>query len=197
MRPAYYPNRPRVPSGICQIPGRGERRIASIPEQGSRPRNPARVRARNVLRAASPVATAGRRLPDPPGEGWHRVQEVLEAPRAHEQDLRVGGHNRDAGFASPALQQAQFAEDVALAQLADKPAFGPNREVARQKDVEPVRLVSLDEDVLALLELHDPAEDCEAGELTRGHVLDQAPGPRLQRRLESGVLLGELQPWEQ
>jgi len=91
------------------------------------------------------------------------VQEVLEAPRAHEQDLGVGGHNGDVGLASPAFQQAQFAEDVALAQLADKPAFGPDREVARQEDVEPVGLVSLDEDVLALLELLDPAEDCEAG----------------------------------
>ena len=121
------------------------------------------MRARNVLRAANQVATAGRRLPDPPGEGWHRVQEVLEAPRAHEQDLGVDGHDGDVGLASPAFQQAQFAEDVALAQLADKPAFGPDREVARQEDVEPVGLVSLDEDVLALLELLDPAEDCEAG----------------------------------
>ena len=45
----------------------------------------------------------------PQGEGWHRVQEVLEAPRA----------------------QAQLAEDVALAQLADKPAFGPDAGPAR------------------------------------------------------------------
>jgi len=37
------------------------------------------------------------------------VQEVLEAPRA----------------------QAQLAEDVALAQLADKPAFGPDAGPAR------------------------------------------------------------------
>src|SRR5258705_592200 len=151
---------------------------------------------RSVLRAANQVATAGRRLPDPPGEGWHRVQEVLEAPRAHEQDLGVGGHDGDVGLASPAFQQAQFAEDVALAQLADTPALGPDREVARQEEVEPVGLVSLDEDVLALLELLDPAEDCEAGELTRGHVLDHAPGPRLQRRLESGALLSKLQAWQ-
>jgi hypothetical protein len=67
------------------------------------------------------------RSPSPrsPGEGWRRVQEVLEAPRAHEQHLSVGGHDGNAGLASPAFQQAQFAEDVALAQLADKPALGP------------------------------------------------------------------------
>jgi hypothetical protein len=59
------------------------------------------------------------------------VQEVLEAPRAHEQDLGVDGHDGDVGLASPAFQQAQFAEDVALAQLADKPAFGPDAGPAR------------------------------------------------------------------
>src|SRR4030095_14434105 len=149
------------------------------------------------LRTANQVATASGRLPGPPGEGWRRVQEVLEAPRAHEQHLGVGGHDGNAGLAGSAFQPAQFAEDVALAQLADKPALGPDHEVARQEDVEPVGLVSLDEDVMALLELRDPAEDCEAGELPRGHVLDLASGPRLQRRLESGALLGELQPWEQ
>ena len=58
------------------------------------------------------------------------MQEVLEAPRAHEQDLGVGGHDGDVGLASPAFQQAQLAEDVALAQLADTPALGPDREVA-------------------------------------------------------------------
>src|SRR5262245_50322875 len=50
---------------------------------------------------------------------------------------------------------------------------------------------------MALLELLDEAEDCETGELTRGHVLDDTPSPRLQRRLKSGALLGELQPREQ
>src|SRR4029450_2882396 len=58
--------------------------------------------------------------------------------------------------------------------------------VAREEDVESVGLVSLDEDAMALLELLDQAEDCEAGELTRGHLLDHAPGPRLPGRLESG-----------
>ena len=86
---------------------------------------------------------------------------MLEAPRAHEQDLCVGRYHGHVGLASPALQQAQLAEDVALAELADDPAFGPDREVARQKDVEPVSLVYLDEDVLALLELLAPAEDCD------------------------------------
>ncbi len=64
--------------------------------------------------------------------------------------------------------------------------------MTRQENVEPVGLVSLDEDVTALLELLDQAEDCEAGELTRRHVLDHAPGPRLQRGLQSGALLREL-----
>src|SRR5262245_61272332 len=50
---------------------------------------------------------------------------------------------------------------------------------------------------MALLELLNHAEDCEAGELTRGHVLDDTPSPRLQRRLKSGALLGELQPRDQ
>src|SRR5262245_43751461 len=147
--------------------------------------------------AANQIATAGCSLPDPSGEGWHRVQKVLEALRAHEHNLGIGGDDGDAGLASCAFQQAHFSEDVTLAQFARKPPLGPDREVARQEDVEPVGLVFLDEDVMTLLELLDQAEDCEAGELTRGHVLDHAPGARLQRRLEAGALLGELQPREQ
>src|SRR5215813_13124306 len=156
------------------------------------------VACARVLRAvANQLATAGRSIPDPSGEGWHRVQQVLEALRAHEQNLGIGGDDGDAGLASCAFQQAHFSEDVALAQFAGQPPLGPDREVTRQEDVEPVGLVVLDEDVMTLLELLDQAEDGEAGELTRGHVLDHAPGPGVQRRLESGALLGEFQPWKQ
>src|SRR5262245_38152670 len=140
---------------------------------------------------------AGRRLPDPSGEGWHRVQEDLEAVRTHEQNLRIGGDDSDASLASGVFQQAHFSEDVALAQFAGNPPPSPDREVAREENVQPVGLFVLDEDVMTLLEFLDQAEDCEAGELPGGHVLDDAPGPRVQRRLEPGALLGELQPWKQ
>ena len=90
------------------------------------------------LGAAYELATAGLGLPDPSGECRHRVQEVLEALPAHEQNLCIGRDDGDAGLASGALHQAHFSEDVALAQFAGKPALGPDREVARQEDVEPV-----------------------------------------------------------
>src|SRR5215467_11436188 len=161
------------------------------------PRCGSAVACARVLRAASELATAGPGLPDPSGECWHRVQKVLEALPAHEQNLGIGRDDSDAGLASGAFHQAHFSEDVALAQFAGKPALGPDCEVTRQKDVEPIGPVLLDEDVMTLLELLDQAEDGEAGELSRVHVLDDAPSPRVQRRLESGALLSELQPLKQ
>jgi hypothetical protein len=117
---------------------------------------------------------------------------VLEVLRAHEQNLGVGGHDDDIGLASPAFQEAQFSEDVALTQFADEATTSTDSEVTRYEDVEPVGCVSLGEDVLALGERLDVAEDCKARELTRSHGLDHALRPRLECRLESGALLGEL-----
>src|SRR5258705_13862149 len=69
---------------------------------------------RSALRAANQGATAGRRLPDPPGEGWHRVQELLEGQRAHEQGLGVGGTTRNAGLPPPPFEQSQVPDDLPL-----------------------------------------------------------------------------------
>src|SRR5262249_1315365 len=137
----------------------------------------AAVACARVLRAANQLATARRSLPDPSGEGGHGVQEMLETPGAYEQNLGIGGDDGDADPASCAFPQAHFSEDIALAQFAGESPLGSDREVARQEDVEPVGLVVLDEDVMTLLELLDQAEDYEAGELIRGHVLNDAPGP--------------------
>src|SRR5262249_25110984 len=154
---------------------------------------PRRAASTYWLRAPSHLAPAGHTLPDPSGEGWHRVQEGLEALPTYEQNLGIGGDDGDAGLASGTFQQGRLSEGRALPQFAGNPSLGPDREVARQEDVEPVGLVFLDEDVMTLPERLEQAEDGEAGELPRGHVLDHAPGPWLQRRLESGALLGQLQ----
>src|SRR6266542_1945685 len=135
-------------------------------------------------RAPDQLPAAGRRLPDPPREGRHRLQQVLEAAGAHEEDLGIGRDHGDVGLAGPALEQTQLAEDVTLAHLADEPALDPDREVTGEQDVEAVGLVALDDDVLAALERVDLAEDREAGKLARGHVLDDAVRARLDLRLE-------------
>src|SRR5262245_65475743 len=67
------------------------------------------VACARVLRAvANQLATAGRSLPDPSGEGWHRVHKVLEAVRAHEQNLGIGGDDGEAGVASGDFGKANF-----------------------------------------------------------------------------------------
>src|SRR6266849_678406 len=152
---------------------------------------------RRRRRAPDQLAAAGRRLPDPPREGRHRLQQVLEAAGAHEEDLGVGGDHGDVGLPGPALEQPELAEDVALAHLADEPALDPDREVTGEQDVEAVGLVAMDDDVLAALERLDLAEDREARELARGHVLDDTARSRPGLRLEPRPLLRQLQPRQQ
>src|SRR5436309_10335787 len=94
--------------------------------------------------AADGLAAADDRLPDAPREGRHRLQEILEAARADEEHLGVGRDDGDVRLATAAVEEAQLAEDVALAQLGDDLALDPHREVTGEQDVEAVRLVVLD-----------------------------------------------------
>src|SRR6266542_2991441 len=160
----------------------------------SRPRGGRLERSGRRRRAPDQLPAGGRRLPDPPREGRHRLQQVLEAASAHEEDLGIGRDHGDVGLPGPAFEQTQLAEDVTLAHLADEPALDPDREVAGEQDVEAVGLVALDDDVLAALERVDLAEDREAGELARGHVLDDTVRARLDLRLEPRPRLRQLQP---
>src|SRR5207247_11030664 len=99
-------------------------------------------------RAADGLAAAGDRLPDPPREGRHRLQQVLEAARADEEHLGVGGDDGDVRLATAAVAEAGLAEDVALAPPGDDLALDPDREVTGEQDVDAVRLVVLAEDAM-------------------------------------------------
>src|SRR6266542_6828898 len=134
--------------------------------------------------AADGLAAADDRLPDAPREGRHRLQEILEAARADEEHLGVGRDDGDVRLATAAFDEAQLAEDVALAQLGDDLALDPDGEVTGEEDVEAVRLVVLDEDGMALLECLDRAEDRETRELTRAHALDDTVHARIGLRVE-------------
>jgi hypothetical protein len=102
------PGVPEAGVGVVHIPFGPHTRSSRSGERATQGPTDHRVSAvagtRTLRAAANQLATAGCGLPDPSGEGWHRVQKVLEALRAHEQNLGIGGDDGDAGLASCASQ---------------------------------------------------------------------------------------------